>query len=250
MEKKMVKREFVGIIDTLGQITPKVLVKDLKDDERICPTCKGLGIVPVNRVYGIQGDTSSQTKQSMFPYNHQTFVLCPHCYNGVQVLCKYCGNPIKKGWINKCDCEGYKKEQEEKRLVKWNETIAKAAEVDIEDVTNMLYCEETGDFYTDVEDFIEQWECNHEEDEKMPERLWVTEKVKLSIDASNIIEDACCDLHEDARENCDYKELQELLDNWCEKQTGATTYYPCYEEYISVKKGVVYCLRNNAEEIF
>ena len=34
----------------------------------------------------------------------------------------------------------------------------------------------------------------------------------------------------------DEKELQECLDKWCEKQTGTTTYYPCYKEYVKVKK--------------
>lgn len=40
-----------------------------------------------------------------------------------------------------------------------------------------------------------------------------------------------------ARENIsDEKELQEFLDKWCDKQTGTTTYYPCYKEYVRVKK--------------
>jgi len=226
------KRELINVVDTIKQVAPKVLIKDLQDDERICPTCKGLGIVPVNKVYGIEGDISLEAKKSMFPYNHQTFTFCPDCFNGVQTLCKYCGKPINKGYIDKCDCEGYKKEQEEKQLNKWNKILSKAIEVSESDVTNMLYCEEIGDFYTDVEDFMEQWECNHEENDKMPERLWVTSKQNMSIDASNVIEDACCDLHEDASDNCDYKELQILLDYWCNKQTGTSTYYPCYEEYI------------------
>ena len=32
------------------------------------------------------------------------------------------------------------------------------------------------------------------------------------------------------------KELQEFLDKWCAKQTGTTTYYPCYKEYVRVQK--------------
>lgn len=34
----------------------------------------------------------------------------------------------------------------------------------------------------------------------------------------------------------DRKELQELLDNWCKKQTGTTTLYPNYKKYVRVKK--------------
>ena len=39
-----------------------------------------------------------------------------------------------------------------------------------------------------------------------PQRLWVTSKVELSIDAANVIEDACSELHEDAVDCSDYKE--------------------------------------------
>ena len=59
----------------------------------------------------------------------------------------------------------------------------------------------------------------------------------LGFDEDIIIENACDELHEDARDNIsDEKELQEFLDKWCEKQTGTTTYYPCYKEYVRVKK--------------
>ena len=57
------------------------------------------------------------------------------------------------------------------------------------------------------------------------------------MDADSIIENACEELYEDARDNIsDEKELQEFLDKWCEKQTGTTTYYPCYKEYVRVQK--------------
>ena len=53
--------------------------------------------------------------------------------------------------------------------------------------------------------------------------------MELSIDASDIIEDACSDLHEDAMDNIsdkDQEELQTLLNKWCkENKSGTTTYY-------------------------
>ena len=71
----------------------------------------------------------------------------------------------------------------------------------------------------------------------VPKVLWNCEVVKISMDADSIIENACDELHEDARNNIsDEKELQEFLDKWCEKQTGTTTYYPCYKEYVKVQK--------------
>lgn len=59
------------------------------------------------------------------------------------------------------------------------------------------------------------------------------------MDADGIIDSACDDLHEDARDNIsgqDQKELQDFLDKWCEKQSGTITYYPCYREYVKVEK--------------
>ena len=71
----------------------------------------------------------------------------------------------------------------------------------------------------------------------IPKVLWNCEEVKISMDADSIIENACEELHDDARDNIfDEKELQEFLNNWCAKQTGTTTYCPCYKEYVKVKK--------------
>ncbi|BBF41977.1 hypothetical protein lbkm_0657 [Lachnospiraceae bacterium KM106-2] len=224
----------VNIEEIVKEMFPKALIKDLQEDERICPTCKGLGIVIVNNEYGIKGDKSQEARKSRFPYRHQSFTFCPTCYNGVQSVCKYCGEPIPIGWINKCSCSGYKNEQAEKERKKWNETLSKAVQVKEEDVENMLYCVETDDFYMDVDDFLEQWECNHYEDEEKPIRLWVTSKEEMSITASDVIENACDGLHDDAADNCDYKSLQKILDDWCKEQTGTTTYYPCYKEYVLI----------------
>ena len=57
--------------------------------------------------------------------------------------------------------------------------------------------------------------------------------------ASLVVHDACEQLHEDALESISYddmKELQNFLDEWCAKQTGTRTLYPCYKEYVKVQK--------------
>ena len=77
--------------------------------------------------------------------------------------------------------------------------------------------------------------CNHEEDDnERPIRLWVCSVEKIYIDADNVVDNACEDLHEDAYEQCDIGGLQTLLDGWCEAQTGATTYYPCFKQYVEI----------------
>ena len=35
-------------------------------------------------------------------------------------------------------------------------------------------------------------------------------------------------------EQCDIGGLQDLLDGWCKDQTGTTTYYPAYKQYILI----------------
>lgn len=229
------RKENINLYETIKKVFPEIIVKDLNEYERICPVCKGLGMVIEDNIYGIKNDTSEISKKKMFPYKHQALSFCHNCYNGVQKLCPYCGKPFKNQSQYRCDCEGYKKMDDEKRMQKWNKIIANAKQVNEKDVENMLYCKETNKFYLNMEDFFDDW-CNYEKDNIIdkPERLWVTSKEKISINANNVIEDACNNLHDEAMENCDCESLQELLDNWCAKQIGTDTYYQCYNEYILI----------------
>jgi hypothetical protein len=234
------KQVLVNVEEEIKKVLPLTLKKDLQDNERICPTCHGLGMVATHRVYGIKDDHNPEVKGIHFPYDHQTLTFCPSCFNGVQTLCEYCGKPVQRGYISKCDCEQYKEKEAEEKRQKYLETISKAKEVKPEDVTTYLYDENSDKYYADVDSFVEEFECENGslEDliENLPDILWVTSEQKMSIDASNVIEDACSDLHEDASDNCDYESLQKVLDDWCGKQTGTTTYFPCYKEYIKVDK--------------
>lgn len=232
------KRVEINLYDTVQKMFPKTLIKDLTEHERICPVCNGLGMRIENNVYGIKGDTSEAGKKSHFPYKHQALSFCQNCYNGVQRLCPYCNEPFKNQAYLHCDCKGQKKTDEEERIKKWNEKVAKAVSVDEKDVNTMLYCEEFDEYYDAVDDFLDDYACNHEEDsDERPVRLWVTSVEKISVDADNILENACEELHEDAMDSIcidDKIRLQEFLDDWCKKQTGTTTYYPCYEKYVIV----------------
>lgn len=137
-----------------------------------------------------------------------------------------------------CDCEEQKKIDEEERIKKWNEKVSKAVLVDEKDVDTMLYCEEFDKYYDTVDDFVDDYVCNHKEDgNERPVRLWVTSVETISIDAYDIVRDACEDLHEDAMDNIsseDFTRLQNFLDEWCKDQAGTTTYYPCYEQYVLI----------------
>lgn len=225
------------MVETVKKILPKTLNKDLQENERICPVCHGLGMRIENNAYGIEGDTSEAGRREHFPYKHQSLSFCQSCYNGVQELCEFCGKPYKQPGYRHCDCDEFKKVEEEKRITKWEETIAKAKEVCESDVNTMLYCKEWDEYYETVDDFFNDYiymTGKEHIDNTKPERLWVCTVSEISLDADSIIEGACDDLNEDASENCDYESLQKLLDNWCEEQSGTTTYYPCYKEYVII----------------
>ena len=225
----MIHKKIVNTYAAITSVFPAELEKDLSDNERICPTCHGLGMVVEDNIFGLKGDNSELGKKYRFPYKKQALSFCPYCSNGVQTLCPYCKKPYLK-YRTYCDCPGAKEEKERIKKEKHNKLISNAREVNVDCVENMLYCEENDVFYENIHDFFDRWY----DDMPRPERLWVTSKVELSIDAANVIEAACSELHEDAVDCCDYKELQEMLDKWCREQKGTTTYYPNYKEYVTI----------------
>lgn len=232
-------REEVNLHETIKKSFPKMLVKDLTEHERICPVCNGLGMRIEDNIYGIKGDTSEVGRKYHFPYKHQALSFCQSCFNGVQRLCPYCGQPYKNQSYMHCDCEGQKKADEEERKKKWNEKVTNAVAIDEENVDTILYCEELDEYYDTVDDFFDDYACNYDDETTYdkPERLWVTSMEKIDIDVYSILENACEDLHEDAMDNISEKdivELEEFLDNWCSKQIGTITYYPCYKQYVVI----------------
>lgn len=229
--------------EEIKKLLPETLEKDLQDNEEICPVCHGLGILKRDYHFGVKEDDAVKAFKLNW-YDNEYLTLCPNCYFGVVKTCKYCGKILPKNY-NNCICDGFIKEEKEKRRIKYQETIAKAKEVDAESVYTYLYDEQTNHYFSEIEDFIDEYKDNteFENDEEMianlPEVLWVCSKEEITMDAGQIIEDACEELHEDARDcisNKDEKEFQEFLDKWCEQQHGTTTFYPCYKEYVRVKK--------------
>lgn len=230
----MIRTEKVNTHQVVSKILPPYLVKNLTENERICPECNGLGLKVNDNIYGIKGDTSELARKYMFPYKHQSLSFCQSCYNGVQRLCPYCGKPYKRQSYLHCECDGQRQADREKKLKELKKIIKNAVEVKESEVTTMLYCEENGEFYDTVDDFFDYYAWHKDDFDVRPFRLWVTTEESIHMDANNLIEDACSDLHEDAFEQCDADGLQKLLDKWCKEQTGTSTYYPCYKEYVII----------------
>lgn len=103
----------------------------------------------------------------------------------------------------------------------------------------MLYWEEyedNGGFFYDLDDLYERCEARGI---PLPDYVWGTQTDMIHIDADYIVEAACEELHEDAYESIDHrdmKELQKMLDDWCNEQTGTVTYYPDYTYAIRVRR--------------
>lgn len=230
----LIRTEKVNTYQVISKILPPYLVKNLTENERICPECNGLGLKVNDNIYGIKGDTSELGRKYMFPYKHQSLSFCQNCYNGVQRLCPYCGKPYKQRSYLHCECDGQRQADREKKVKEWKKIIENATEVNESDVNTMLYCEENGEFYDTIDDFFEAYTWHKDDFDVRPSRLWVTTEENIHMDANNLIEYACSDLHEDAFEQCDADGLQKLLDKWCKEQTGTNTYYPCYKEYVII----------------
>lgn len=238
-KEKLMKQETINILEIFEKDFPPILVKDLQENERVCPVCKGLGMKIEDNIYGVKGDTSEAGRKYRFPYKHQSFSFCPSCYNGVQRLCPYCGKPYKYQGIMHCDCKTQKKLDEENISQYWQEKLDKAVEIEESEVKTMLYCREFDKYYSSVAECMEEWEdyyCHQFSLKERPQKLWVTTAIDLHIDAETVIEEACEDMYEDAIECIDeteQDELQEMLNKWCDRQ-GMTTYYPCYEKYVTI----------------
>ena len=203
------------------------LQKDLQEHEIICSHCGGTGLQVDDNPFGLKSENS----KIHFPHKQQTIVGCRYCYNGVQSKCLHCGKILDRG-TSQCNCEGVKQERIKERYNKDLETWNKAKKISFEEASEkyeMLYIHEH-DKYINVEDF-EEWihDKGDEKDEVKLLKVYGTHVIDISIDAYSVIEDACSDLHEDAMDNIsdkDQKELQTLLDQWCENnKAGTTTYY-------------------------
>jgi len=206
------------------------LQKDLQEHEVICSHCGGTGLQVDNNPFGIKEENS----KIHFPYKQQTIAGCNHCYNGVQSKCLHCGKILDR-CTSQCDCEQYNQERLNERHNKDLETWNKAKKISYEQATNdfiMIYIDNYDKYLMvdELEEWIENKESEADQSICREElRVYGTQSLDLSIDASSIIEDACSDLHEDSMDNIsdeDQNELQELLDKWCENNRhGTTTYY-------------------------
>lgn len=72
------KRVIVSDKEYIQKLVNANLVKDLHDNEEICPYCHGTGMVIRDNQYGLSDDPD---RKVWFPYKHQAITFCQHCFN-------------------------------------------------------------------------------------------------------------------------------------------------------------------------
>jgi hypothetical protein len=189
-----------------GQLQSRIVV-DLKENETLCPECKGMHFV--YRQEGNKGYINS----------------CNHCYNGKVYVCKYCDKYNKTDY---CDC----KEASDERHINWElkqaekdfNAYQKAEKINYKDYDGyyLLPCSEHLKEIDDVADWITD---KLSDGVDVPEYLWAVEgQQHVSIDLCDVISDKCDDGYEDMFDylNTDsplLSQAQELINQW-EKEQG------------------------------
>lgn len=185
-----------------------------RENEKLCDECGGIGWL----IHKEKGYISR----------------CLKCYSGIIELCPWCGEPIRGVCSNSYCTSQREAEAEQKRY----EKAIKADCSNVpEEYVEMMYSEcysYNEGYFTNFADLIEDCEAN---EVTVPEYVWSTSKITLSIDAWSVLENACEELHEDATSNlADVDGLQKFLDQWCEEQSGVDSYSVNYKYAITVKR--------------
>lgn len=219
-----VRREVVNVMGF-------TLIKDLHENERICQTCQGLGLV-VRDLPCACGE--QRTDGAFFPHLKQYVTFCPDCYVGVQTLCPYCKEPKPK-YTGQCNCEGARAERQAQWEAKQQDRVRKAQHITLQEAVaagvEMFYSDGL-DRFLSLDDLYDL----DEEEQKRLGTLWATTPTRIKFDAESLIEKACQDLHEEAYEHISPEaiaELQKLLDDWAERHgSGTLTYLVDYSRVI------------------
>ena len=200
----------------------------LKDNQIYCSFCGGVGWVMKDNKW---------------------IERCPHCSNGAIDICPNCKTPYETRYIHRCKNPECIKKEEIDRLLKDSEKekdrLAKANKIEADkDIFNkyiMLYSDSypyNEGYFADWDSFFDAWNNEEEnKEENRPQYVWATTPIELSMDGSSIIENACEELWEGALDSISSKDIVEFenfIQNWCEKQTGATTYYVDYNIAIKI----------------
>lgn len=206
--------------DAFLALISKKIVKDLHDNEGICPVCLGLGLRIADNPYGLSDDPDKHA--GLFPYRHQSIGYCQNCYDGVVRYCPDCGKQLLRfRTICDCDASNQRREQEadrkEKELFEKAEKHEPGALVTQFVMAQSDFFPHNNGYFSDWKDFFDNWDEDREEFMKKPVYVWGTEEVEMNFDATDIVSAACEDMYEGAYDDIGtaaINEMQQYLDEW------------------------------------
>lgn len=232
-------RKRISISDGFAELLNKEIFKDLAEDECICPQCHGVGMVIRNNPYGLENDPDKQAGH--FPYQHQSIVPCPNCYNGVVKYCPDCGKQLPRGHL-KCSCEAEWRRQKVAEQQKLADELKQAEKHEPRALGfefMMAFSEAyplNDGYFSDWDEFFLAWHDNHEATDEKPIYVWGTDPIDMCLDAGSIVEEACEDMYDDAISNIGDKainEMQDYLNIW-KYRYGITAYSETHKHAIRI----------------
>lgn len=209
--------ENIKTVDLFSELQNRLII-GTKENEIICPTCKGLRFRLVD----------SHIEQ------------CRDCHTGIVYVCKHCN---QHNSTNYCKCDEAHKEREEK----YNREQAEKDRLAFEKAEKIHYKDYDGYYLINDRlceiDMLEEWiEELLEDGESVPEYMWaVVGEPCFSINLLDIISDKCEDGYEDMYSHLDTNselldQAQILIEKW-EQQQGESllSYGETYKKVIIIK---------------
>lgn len=200
--------------ELMNQLADRLII-DLKEDEILCSTCKGLRFV-----------LTQQGKKSYIS-------SCRDCYSGKHYVCKHCGESHK---TNMCDCDGAREEKYDKQEEFELERFNRATKINYKDYDGMFIWNDRAINKEDLEEEI--YEIIYDGEEP-PKYIYATSKeyINIGVDLHDEISNNCADGYEDMETYLDINsekltQAQELIDEWIKEQGDLL--YSYTEDYSKV----------------
>lgn len=184
---------------------PDTTERELKENEKLCNTCGGLGLT----------------------YKNSFVRTCPDCRGGKIRICEFCGEDLKNNY-QRCNCDEAKAKRQKERIEAALKRKEKATEVSIDYIIDndlWLYDDINKEYHEDIEGVESDW-------------VFTTKVDRLSLNAEYIMENALEELHESVYDSVDwrdYEKLQKVCDEINEKYKDYKTYYPDFSKWVDLK---------------
>lgn len=191
--------------DLFTQLQDKLIIK-LQENEVVCPECKGLRFVLVEK-------------------NEEAYIKsCGACHTGKLYVCKHCGKGNKTDY---CNCNEANKERNnnsrEKQSQKEYEAFQKAEKVHYKDYDGPFILPDS-EYLKEIEDVYDWIQERLSDGDEVPEYLWAVEGERhFSVDLKEVISDKCEDGYEEMYQCLDTEsnllaQAQKLVNKWQDEQ--------------------------------